>query len=77
MIEITCDSCGKKKDLDQRPGPETWILGYDLEIETPNSVNHSVRFLDRWDDRRIVELGAVHFCSTKCRDAYVRRARVA
>lgn len=76
MVEITCDSCGKKKP-ESAVADESWILGYDLEIETPNALNHSIRFLDRWDDRRVLELGAVHFCSLKCRDTFLKRARVA
>ena len=76
MVEITCDSCGKKKP-EGAIADDPWILGYDLEIETPNALNHSIRFLDRWDDRRVMELGAVQFCSLKCRDAFLKRARVA
>ena len=77
MVSIICDSCGKKKNTDQAPAENGWVLGYDLEVETPNSITHAVRFLDRWDDRRILELGAVHLCSAKCRDKFVNRARVA
>jgi hypothetical protein len=75
MVEITCDSCGKKKP--EEPRDDGWVLGYDLEVQTPNALNHSIRFLDRWDDRRILELGAVHFCSVKCRDAFLKRSRAA
>jgi len=77
MVAIACDSCGKKKPAGTRHTDESWILGYDVEIETPNALNHSIRFLDHWDDRRVMELGAVHFCSVKCRDAFVRRSRAA
>jgi hypothetical protein len=27
----------------------------------------------RWDDRRISEEGAVHLCSSKCKDEYVKK----
>ena len=77
MVEITCDTCGKKKNQELRTGDDGWILGYDLEIETPNALNHTIRFLDHWDDRRIMELGAVQFCSVKCRDAFMKRSRAA
>jgi hypothetical protein len=77
MVTITCDSCGKQKKNESVGNGENWVLGYDLEVETPNSLNHSVRFLDRWDDRRVLELGAIHFCSIKCRDKFLNRARVA
>ena len=77
MVTITCDTCNKKKVLELPTADESWILGYDLEVETPNSITHSVRFLDRWDDRRVLELGAIHFCSEKCREKFVQRARAA
>ena len=77
MVEITCDNCGKRK----APGPSiskhSWILGYDLEAESRSGFSHSVRFLERWDDRRVMELGAIHLCSEKCRDNYLSRSRLA
>ncbi len=38
-------------------------LGYDVEMQSPNALQRSMRFLDHWDDRRVLELGAIHFCS--------------
>lgn len=75
MVTITCDNCGAKKSEDRRSAP--WILGYDIESESPNAVSHSVRFLDRWDDTRILELGAIHLCSLECREKYLKKARAA
>ncbi len=50
MIEITCDACGKKWT-----DPRTeWILGYDLQVETPSALQRSIRFLDRWDNRAAI-----------------------
>jgi len=74
MVTIACDICGKTK----KP-TDDWILGYDLEFESPRtrSLRRALTFLERWDDRRIVELGAVHFCCEKCRDEYVARSKAA
>jgi hypothetical protein len=79
MVEIKCDAC----DTVRRPNEETrkngheWILGWDLLSESSNAVQRSIRFLDRWDDRRVTEFGAVHFCSVECRDDYIRKNRSA
>ena len=75
MVTITCDNCGAAKDQSRR-SPE-WIQGYDIGAESPKAVSRSIRFLDRWDPARVLELGAIHFCSAQCRDEYIGRARVA
>ena len=77
MVQITCDNCGKQKPQDLTTAPETWNLGFDLEVESPASLQRSIRFLDRWDDRRVLELGAIHLCCETCRDEYVNQARAA
>jgi hypothetical protein len=71
MVKITCDNCGAVKP-GKLPATIEWILGYDLETETPKSVQRSIRLLDHWDDRRVLELGAIHLCSLKCRDEYMK-----
>jgi hypothetical protein len=53
-----------------------WILGYDLQLEAPNALQRSIRFLDHWDDRRALEFGAIHLCSTQCLDEYLRTSKV-
>ena len=73
MVTITCDNCGAVMPENLPPGVE-WILGYDLETETPKSVQRSIRLLDHWDDRRVLELGAIHLCSMQCRDEYLKRS---
>ena len=73
MVKITCDNCGAEMP-EKLPANTEWILGYDLETETPNSVRRSVRLLDRWDDRRVLELGAIHLCSIQCRDEYMKNS---
>jgi hypothetical protein len=79
MVEITCDQCGmvKRPNTEKRNGHSDWLQGYDLISESPTSVQHSIRFLERWDDRRIAEFGAIHFCSVDCRDKYMKKAKVA
>ncbi len=78
MVTITCDACGA-----ERPQPEEiisdgdWILGYDLQSETANAVSRSIRFVDRWDDRRVLELGAIHLCCNECKQNYLRGKRAA
>ena len=73
MVRITCDNCGAVK-TEQLPETVEWILGYDLETETPKSVQRSIRLLDHWDDRRVLELGAIHLCSPQCRDEYMKHS---
>jgi hypothetical protein len=73
MVRITCDNCGAVK-TEQLPETVQWILGYDLETETPKSVQRSIRLLDHWDDRRVLELGAIHLCSLQCRDEYMKNS---
>lgn len=71
MVKITCDNCGVERP--ERPATE-WILGYDIEMESPNAVQRSLRFLDRWDDRRVIEFGAIHICCEQCKAEYRSQA---
>jgi len=73
MVSITCDNCGAEKPESLPAGAE-WILGYDVETETPNSVQRSIRLLDHWDDRRALEFGAIHLCSIQFRDEYLKES---
>jgi hypothetical protein len=52
MVRITCDNCGTEWP-ERLPATVEWIVGYDLETETPKSVQRSIRLLDHWDDRRV------------------------
>lgn len=67
MIRITCDVCGAIK----RGRQSEWIIGYDLQYDTPRAVGRSISFFPRWDDSRVLEHGAVHFCSPECKEQYV------
>lgn len=78
MVKITCDVCGKARpSSDTRIGNDSWVLGYDIEVENTNALQRSLRFLNRWDDARVLELGAIHLCSEKCKDQYIKDARAA
>ena len=80
MVEISCDSCGKVKSVAESARNNSegeWVLGYDLEVQSPNALQRSMRFLDHWDDRRVLELGAIHFCSEACKEKYISNARAA
>ena len=67
MIRITCDTCGIVRNSRQ----QRWILGYDLRVDTLQTVSRSISFFDEWDDSRILQRGAIHFCSAKCKEDYV------
>jgi hypothetical protein len=79
MVEISCDSCGRVKPVvaSATNGHGEWVLGYDLEIQSPNALQRSMRFLERWDDRRVLELGSIHFCSDGCKEKYISSAKAA
>lgn len=75
MVTVTCDVCGAKASPNtERKATSDWIQGWDLYTESRNSVQHSIRFLDRWDGRRVAEFGAIHFCSMACKDQYMKKA---
>ena len=69
MITVTCDNCSATRP-ERLPVGTEWVLGYDIETETKNAVQRSMRFLDRWDDRRVLEFGAIHLCSEECKAEY-------
>ncbi len=79
MITIECDVCGRtKQDATSRVADHgTWILGFDLELETANALRRNLSILDRWDARRALDFGAVHFCCEACKDKYIRQSKAA
>jgi hypothetical protein len=77
MVVITCDVCKAKRPSDLIPGAVEWILGTDLELETARSLRRQLTFFDRWDDRRVLELGAIHLCSEECRLEYIDKSKAA
>ncbi len=77
MVTINCDTCGKEKSHNDKKLKESWIMGSDLQVESKSAVQRSIRFLDKWDDRRVLELGGIQVCSAKCKDDYIRGRRAA
>ena len=78
MIKITCDMCDKvRPQSDGRVANDSWILGYDLEVGNSNALQRSLRFLPRWDNVRVMDLGSIHICSEECKDQYIKEARAA
>ena len=72
MVKVTCDTCSA-----QRKHGEEWVLGYDIESVSQSGVRRAITFLDRWDSRRMDELGAIHFCSLQCKQEYMDKQRAA
>ena len=68
MIEFVCDNCHKRKhDRDD------WILGLAAESIGVQSARREVNILSRWSEAESVHPMAVHFCSEKCKDRYMKR----
>jgi hypothetical protein len=55
----------------RNPRQQDWSLGYDLRVDTPPTVRRSISFYEQWDDSRIMQRGAIHFCSSECKENYV------
>ena len=77
MVKITCDICRAVKPTNERLRDKEWVLGYDIESKSERSLQRAIRFLDRWDDRRIMDLGAIHFCSVECKEEYLQNSAAA
>lgn len=73
MITITCDVCGKQRTADHS---EEWILGFDVPAASA-PMRRSIRFMERWETRRVMDPGAIHFCCVDCRNTYVDNAQAA
>lgn len=70
MVEIICDNCGVVNKSNRE-----WILGYNEEKHSlrSGSVRRLIRFFDRWYARRATEPGAIHLCSSRCKEQYARK----
>jgi hypothetical protein len=73
MVTIQCDVCGKQRTGDAVEG---WILGFDIPAASA-PMRRSLKFLERWEERRVLDPGAVHFCCADCKDTYVENALAA
>jgi hypothetical protein len=78
MVTVTCDSCGVESlpNVEKHKNKRPWIQGYHFIVGSPRTSN-SIRLLERWDESRIAEFGAVHFCSAGCKDKYLMRQKAA
>ena len=73
MVTVTCDVCGKQRAGEKA---ESWVLGFDVPtLSAP--MQRSIRFLERWEERRVLEPGAIHFCCDECKQTYVENAQAA
>ena len=68
MVAFICDSCGKMKKPEQ-----DWILGLAAENVGAVSARREVNILSRWAEAQAVHPLAVHFCSARCKDKYLKK----
>ena len=68
MIEYVCDSCHKRKKENQ-----SWILGLAAESVLVQSARREINILSTWSQPEAVHPMAVHFCSERCKDRYVKK----
>lgn len=68
MIEFVCDNCHKRKREH-----DDWILGLAAETIGVQSSRREVNILSRWSEPEAVHPMAVHFCSARCKDRYMKR----
>jgi hypothetical protein len=68
MIAFVCDTCGKTKKEEQ-----DWILGLAAESIGTTSARREVNILARWAEPQAVHPLAVHFCSDRCKDKYMKK----
>jgi hypothetical protein len=68
MIAFICDTCGRMKKPEQ-----DWILGLAAENLGAVSARREVNILSRWADPQAVHPLAVHFCSERCKDKYMKK----
>lgn len=73
MVTVTCDACGVQRSSENC---ERWILGFDIPAASA-PMKRSLKFLARWEERRVLDPGAVHFCSEECKNIYVDNALAA
>ena len=68
MVAFICDSCGKVK----KPAQD-WVLGLAAENVGAVSARREVNILSRWAEAQAVHPLAVHFCSERCKDKYLKK----
>jgi hypothetical protein len=73
MVTIMCDTCGKQRAADNA---DAWMLGFDIPAASA-PMRRSIKFLERWEERRVLDPGAIHFCCEECKTTYVDNALAA
>ncbi len=73
MVIIRCDACGKQRATDST---EPWILGFDVPAASA-PMRRSINVLGRWEERRVLDPGAVHFCCEDSKKTYIENALAA
>lgn len=68
MIEYLCDTCHKRKKPEQ-----SWILGLAAESVGVQSARREINIMSAWSQPEAVHPMAVHFCSERCKDRYVKK----
>jgi hypothetical protein len=67
MLQYSCDFCGKLKSP-----RDNWLLGMAAETVSPSSAHRTVTMALAWNYPQAVDPLAVHFCSAKCKENYIR-----
>lgn len=68
MIKFVCDSCGRPKRTGQR-----WLLGLAAESTGTQTARREINILSAWAEPQDVHPLAVHFCSERCKEKYVKK----
>jgi hypothetical protein len=69
MIDFVCDSCHKRR----KKQDQSWILGLAAESIGAKSATREINILSRWGIAEAVHPMAVHFCSERCKDRYMKK----
>ena len=67
MLQYSCDFCAKVKNP-----RDTWLLGMAAETVSPNSAHRTVSMAVAWNEDGAVDPLAVHFCSVRCKENYIK-----
>jgi hypothetical protein len=68
MIDFVGDSCHKRR----KKQDQSWILGLAASIGA-KSASREINILSRWGIAEAVHPMAVHFCSERCKDRYMKK----
>ena len=68
MIAFICDSCGRLKKPE-----EEWIVGLAAESIGALSARREINILSKWAEPQAVHPLAVHFCSERCKEKYMKK----